>query len=598
MALSFGLSLISEAITAGGASLNLPLAGATALDSRVTFTRGSNATMVGSNGLLQYAPNNLLTYSQEFDNAAWGKTEATVTANAAVAPDGTTTADKLIATTVNSTHSVTQFSATAGQLYAFSVYAKAGEYSQLQLSGFGVEGQGFNTVYNLANQTVTFAPAGSSITAVGNGWYRCTLVVTATNTAGPIIRIRDNSENNAFSGDGTSGIYLWGAQLNVGALQPYYPTTSAAYYGPRLVYDPATLAAQGLLVEEQRTNTIRNNTMVGAVAGTPGTLPTNWSYYTALTGLTRQVVGTGIEDGVSYVDIRISGTPSASGSVNYYTETSTAVAAAVGQTWAESSYFKLQAGSLAGITATRLYLQENNSGGGYLVEQNFTVSAPTTAALALQRSTATRTLTNASTAFVMPGFNLLLSGAAVDITLRIGMPQLELGAFATSVIPTTTAQATRAADVATMTGTNFSSWYNQTEGTLVADATVPYTVPSAVFPMSAAFTDGTTNNFMQVGYLTSGVSSLEVTTAGVSQVGIFPVVGTANRRTAAAYKLNDFAVSTNGGAVATDTSGTVPVVDRLRLGDRVSGNTLNGTIKSITYYPRRLANTELQALTS
>jgi hypothetical protein len=70
------------------------------------------------------------------------------------------------------------------------------------------------------------------------------------------------------------------------------------------------------------------------------------------------------------------------------------------------------------------------------------------------------------------------------------------------------------------------------------------------------------------------------------------------RRTAGAYKVNDFAVSTNGGTVATDTLGTIPTVDRLRLGERVTGNNLNGYLRRITYYPRRLSNAELQTITT
>jgi len=227
--------------------------------------------------------------------------------------------------------------------------------------------------------------------------------------------------------------------------------TSAAIDAPRFDYNPSTLVAQGFLIEEARTNIIRNNTMVGAVAGTPGTLPTNWSVGTGgLTGITREIVGTGTESGITYIEVRLSGTPSGAGTYLFVTETSTGVAALNAQTWTNSAYFKLQAGSLAGVTAVRLYFQENNSGGGYLTEQNIAITNPTSAALSTQRASATRTLNQATTAFLQTGFNLQLSGAAIDITLRIGLPQLELGAFATSVIPTTTTALTRSADVASV----------------------------------------------------------------------------------------------------------------------------------------------------
>ena len=98
------------------------------LDSRVTFTRGSNATLVDSTGKIVYAPANLVTYSEQFDNAAWIKYEGTVTANATTAPDGTTTADAFIeSTTATTDHRLTFAGASAavGQNLTLSVYAKA-----------------------------------------------------------------------------------------------------------------------------------------------------------------------------------------------------------------------------------------------------------------------------------------------------------------------------------------------------------------------------------------------------------------------------------------------------------------------------------------
>ena len=101
----------------------------------------------------------------------------------------------------------------------------------------------------------------------------------------------------------------------------------------RFDHDPVTGESLGLLIEEQRTNSIRNNTMVGAVAGTPGTAPTNWGGSAPTSnGVNRQIVGTGIEDGINYIDYRIAGTTTSTLFFGFSPELSTVVAATNGQT--------------------------------------------------------------------------------------------------------------------------------------------------------------------------------------------------------------------------------------------------------------------------
>jgi hypothetical protein len=375
--------------------------------------------------------------------------------------------------------------------------------------------------------------------------------------------------------------------------------TTAASGAPRFDYKPSTLQPLGLLIEEARTNSIRNNTMVGAVAGTPGTLPTNWSIFTSLTGLTREVVGTGTENGIDYIDFRLSGTPSAAGSYNFHFETITAVAASVGQTWTLSTYAKLQAGSFTGISSFQLIQVEYNSASGFLTQGASTIS-PTSAALNTQRFSYTRTTSNASVAYLRPSSIFNLTGAAIDITLRIGLPQLEQGAFATSVIPTTTTALTRNADVASMTGTNFSSWYNASEGTLVADFTPSTATSCVVLGIDSGVSTSQDSILVQVlsgSTLTGRVRYPGATDAAALALGSL----TANSQTkiSFAYKTNDFAGTLNAAAVVTDTSGSVvPSPIRLFIGSNSFVNTANGTIRRIAYYNTRLTNAQLQALTT
>jgi hypothetical protein len=377
---------------------------------------------------------------------------------------------------------------------------------------------------------------------------------------------------------------------------------SATTNEPRFDHNPTTGESLGLLVEEARTNSIRNNTMVGAVAGTPGTLPTNWSSFTSLTGLTRQIVGIGTEDGVAYIDIRLSGTPSAAGTYAFYTETSTGVAAISGQTWTVSQYIKLQAGTLTGINLVRLSFQENNSSGGYLTEQNTSVSTPTSTSLVGQKVTASRTLNQATAAFLQPGFNVTLSGVAIDITLRIGLPQLEQGAFATSVIPTTTATVTRAADVASITGAAFSSFYNQAEGTVFADVTL--TRPPSLAGLNIiGIGDGTNSNRVQVGTSISASGNINgvVTTGGVAQAQ--PLVGSISsvgpHKIAFGYATNSVQIGVNGSLGTEDTSATMPsTITSAYFANAANPNApASITFKRFTFWPTRLPNTAIQSIT-
>jgi len=382
---------------------------------------------------------------------------------------------------------------------------------------------------------------------------------------------------------------------SVGVLQ------TAAIDAPRFDYDPVTLACKGLLIEESRTNSIRNNTGQGAVAGTPGTLPTNWDVTSSGSGITREIVGTGTEDGIQYVDIRFFGTGSGSAIPQIRPETTTQVVAAVGQSWSASWYLRIVGGSTTGISAGtwQSIWQERDASGVSLTVVSVIVSAPTTADLRGQRLSLSRTLTDAGVARLTNRIQFSVTdGVPIDITLRIGLPQLELGAFATSVIPTTTTALTRAADVATMTGANFSNWYNQAEGTLFADAAPQSSNVTSIVLAEAG--DGTSSNRLGLFKLgTSGNASFAILVGGVTQVstnnGVWPATG----KLIGAYKTDDFAAAFNGGTVATDTSGTIPVVNQLTIGRRQDGvSYLNGHISRISYYPRRLTNSELQALTA
>ena len=202
--------------------------------------------------------------------------------------------------------------------------------------------------------------------------------------------------------------------------------------------------------------------------------------------------------------------------------------------------------------------------------------------------------------FTSSGGNISYTGDGYS-GIYIWGAQLEAGAFPTSYIATTAATVTRNADVASMTGTNFSSWFSSAEGTFYGEAAVSFVTTN--FPTLCVAYQVSSSNAI---YLNSrgGASPngrFEVNFAGVPQAVINNSTISSNTtfRSAGSYKFNDFALSTNAASVGTDTSGSLPAPTSLSIGSDIGvGQFANGTIKKIAYYPLRLTNAQLQALTS
>ena len=229
-------------------TLNLDFAKTKALDPRVTFTRASTATFVGADGLIKTAASgaarfdhnpatgeslgllveeartNLTNYSEQFDNAVWTKTNASITVNATTAPDGSLTADKLVENTANTAHYFD--SATPGSLSnaTFSIYVKPAGRTRVAIYAFGL---GNLTNFDLTGSGSVISGPGS-IQAASNGWYRCSVSSTTATFNLYGLSLINTGTNNTYTGDGTSGVFLWGAQVEAGAFPTsYIPTTTA-----------------------------------------------------------------------------------------------------------------------------------------------------------------------------------------------------------------------------------------------------------------------------------------------------------------------------------------------------------------------------------
>jgi len=351
---------------------------------------------------------------------------------------------------------------------------------------------------------------------------------------------------------------------------------------PRFDYDPVTLAPKGLLIEESRTNLIRysqefNNAIWTKVRATVTADATTSPNNTV--DADKLVENT--DNNTHYVEI----SPVATAVAHSFS----VFLKAGERTWARlvvvdgGAYFNLSTGAVGTVSAGTVSLSAltpvNMGNGWYRCTVVFTPSA---GAVVLQIRLAT---SNGGQTYLGDGTSGIFAWGA----------QLEAGAFVTSYIPTVASTVTRSADVATMTSTNFSSWYNQSVGTFVSQFTTS-TISGTRSVLDA--NDSTANESIRFHTVTTN-PTFTVTDGGVNQADIDAGTVAANTtyKMAGAYAANNFAASISGGAAVTDVSGTLPTVTQLQIGNSAAGNTLNGCIGSILYYNTRLANSTLQVLT-
>lgn len=649
-------------------SLLLDFAKTKMLDKRITFTRNSKAGYFDRNGVYRMAAageprfdfdpitgacngllieeqrTNLLTYSEQFDNAAWNKLNSTVISNTVAAPDGTLTADKLVEDASSNTHLLEQIATvSSGTSYTFSIFVRAAERTSVLVQMY--VGLSAGVVVNLTNGNTTNSgsPISVSAVSVGGGWYRVSVTATSTVTGTGYFDVYPyNGSTTNYTGDGTSGIHIWGAQLEAGSFPTsYIPSTinftgrasAGTYIGSdgliktaasgeaRLNYNPLNLnLAPKLLLEEARTNAVLNgvaqcggnqtSASVGTAVGPDGQLatkviPTAGSVSYAGSGnLSVQYFANNTTAGQT-TDYSFSGYFAGFGPKNYQPYIVITASSNPGDELYALARFDTSTGLFTGLTL----------GTGFSsLSAPKAVMMPTgmwyvTWTVRYTQQSVLRTIVYSYLHIHNEGGLSIYTADGVSGIQR-ACHQFEVGSYPTSYIPTTTtqvtrvadtstsAQTTRTADVASMTETNFSSWYRQDEGTFVCSGDSA-NVDTASSAAVAAFKDS--NNYQRI-RIGGTYSDITAVSGGVTQVhtsGIAFAQGKAVT-TAMAYKLNDYAQSSNGGAVETDASATLPVgIDTLNIGAATSGsNVLNGHISRLAYYPKRLTNTELQALTA
>jgi hypothetical protein len=324
----------------------------------------------------------------------------------------------------------------------------------------------------------------------------------------------------------------------------------------RFDHSPLTLESLGLLLEEARTNLLLQSE----------DFSTSWTTVTAA------------------VTTNVATAPNGTTTADLYSGTSTSavnqsVSLTSGVTYTISFYVK-SAG--LGNDSFRLRID------GAQTSSNFTATSE------WQRFTFTATSANTGARTC----GIVRNTPADNVDVLIWGAQLEVGAFPTSYIPTTSATVTRAADVASITGANFSSWYNQTEGTNLIEFRETDRTGTRT-PRSLS--DGTASNRIDAFLSSSLTVNNRLVLAGVSYNPgnlTLSAAGTVNKHVASAAPGSAIAV-TNGTLSTESAPPSLPVVNRIVIGaDSIGGTPFTGTIRRLTYWPWRLSNATLQALTS
>lgn len=189
-------------------------------------TTGSSVTVYDGayTPLYSTSRTNLCLQSQTLNS--WGMGNTTVTADATVAPDGTTTAERIVETATNAVHDIADVITNGAVASTFSVYAKAGERTFIWISADNGATASF---FNLGAGTLGTVAQTAGILSVGNGWYRCW--ISQTPGANTTLMMGPASADNTISylGDISKGIYAWGAQFETGSTAtPYIPTTTTS----------------------------------------------------------------------------------------------------------------------------------------------------------------------------------------------------------------------------------------------------------------------------------------------------------------------------------------------------------------------------------
>lgn len=383
----------------------------------------------------------------------------------------------------------------------------------------------------------------------------------------------------------------------------------------RFDYDPVTLEPRGYLVEETRINYAHNPRCEGANSNT-NTMPTDWSvggWAPLNNGVARQVVGSGYEDGIPYVDVRFSGLSTSGVSKDMFFLGSTTCAATIGDYFTGSVYLKLLSGTINGVSLVRFFTGKDSGGAGFSDQATNAISLESTRNIPFKqtRTFMTRTIASATTAYAIFGLRLqITSGSSVDFTIRFGAPQFEKAYFATTpILPpigNSSLQTTRNGDTAIISNPVWSS-NTDLQGTISVEYSysnnwLSNTVPKLLWTLH---TDATISNTLSLSIDQTDAKSMFSGRASSPEWSIKTVSAiTSNtvNKTVCAWATNDIIMAHNGSIANTDTLATIPgSLILFKIGSNYANDgtrSFNGHIRNLEYYPSRLSNNQLIALST
>jgi hypothetical protein len=557
------------------------------LDPRVTFSRASTAPYYDGKTSVLAEQNTTLNSAGLTGQLALSLGSATISYNSTTAPDGTTTATSIVPTNgaTNAVYYIGNGPTPATNSYTVSLYVKANGMNYIAI------GTNNNAVVIEANLSTGLVISGSGfVISAGNGWYRVVATISFYTNGTYYLQVRDTAGTITLStANGTNGIYVWGAQseqrssataynATTTALTNYIPQLlTAPINSPRFDFNPTTGESLGLLIEQSSTNLLTYSQDFSNAAWTK----------------TRSSVTTSANiapDGTQTAQVLYEDTSNNS-HLTYEAYTITA-----GNPYIFSMYAKAWTRTQLGITFDNVSWSFDLSAGTILSGSAGTI---TPVGNGWYRITCYRASITTASSFVFIIINNAGAGSYQGngySGIYIWGAQLEALAFPTSYIPTTSAQVTRASDKAVIL--NVSGIYNPTQGTILVQGSQNSTFGQN-YPL-ASFSDGTLTNKLYTelyGAITYGIAGNSATLTGQS-VGAIKTPF----KMALAAQTNDAQLCTNGTLNQSSSSLTMPPnISELDIGCFINFGsqirTYNGCISKIAYYPIRVTNAQLQALT-